>query len=169
MAAANPARPGRSARLDERARREARPERERRGRVVLLHDDGDAVVEGEPRHLAVRRPGDRRAGQRDGPVAALGPLDAGGRLPRGRRGGAAAVGREEVADRAGVRAERAPGHRLDVGRRQGADPVEVGAEIAPVADHRPVAELTRLRGHAVASGRRSRPRRAAGRGPAPRR
>ena len=40
-------------------------------------------------------------------------------------------------------------HRLDVVGGQRAHPVEIGREIAPVADHRPVAELTGLRRHAV--------------------
>ena len=63
--------------------------------------------------------------------------------------GAAAVRRLEVPDGPRVDRERLLRHRLDVVGSQRAHSVEIGREVAPVADHRPVAELTGLRGHAV--------------------
>src|SRR5262249_46796972 len=49
-----PGQPRPGARLRERAPRDAGAEGDGRGGVVLLNDDGDAVVEREARHLATR-------------------------------------------------------------------------------------------------------------------
>ena len=138
------------ARLHESAGRHARPEREDRRGAALLDDDRDAVGQREAGHLAAGRPSSR-----DGRGRGMGRSPRFGRSTRAdvSRGGGAALPppsrRDELADRPGVGDEVAARDGVNVGRCQGLQPVEVRLEVPPVADHRPRAELPRLRRHAV--------------------